>query len=381
TSTSGFSLTTAGTQYTTGATYLGSTLTVGSTSTMQGLTVNVDGTITGDLTVNTTTTLNGDVVLGDTSADNITINGRLATTTWAGGTIIGGDISGVLDLTASGTSTLATTSITQLTTSGNSVFSGTFNVAGTSTLATTSVSYLTASVGGSLLGRFGIGTTTPYYSLDIQSTSGLGSFRIASSSVYNTLLIDNNGLMTFGLADNSSTSMTIQEGTSGTAYLTFDTTNDAEKIVVGKDLEIGYLNVDSNSGAVRFADMDVTSTAGTAQSLSIGLDGISILTVYAEATSSSLIGEMRVGIGTTTPVAMLTLIANASTTGPILKIATSTYNALWIDNMGLIGIGTSSSAFNLAIAGTQYTTGATYLGSTLNIAATSTQATTSITQL
>ncbi|MDO8524414.1 MAG: hypothetical protein Q7R99_02185 [bacterium] len=442
TSTPSFLLTTAGTQYTTGATYFGSTLNVSATTTVAttsitqllvsgnsilsgGLWVSGTSTLLGDvsitnnllvsddLTVTATTTLNGDVVLGSDSNDNIAINGRVGTTTFIGGITVGGDLVANLDFTASGTSTLATTSITQLTTSGHALFSGnvsiatssssfglttagtqyttgatyfgsTLNVAATSTLATTSITYLTASVGGSVMGRFGIGTTTPYYSLDIQSTSGLGSFRIASSSVYNALLIDNNGLMTFGLADNSSTSMTIQEGTSGTAYLTFDTSNDAEKIVVGKDLEIGTMRIDQDSGAVQIANMNITtsSTINTAESLSIALDGVSVLTVYGEADGVGYLQNYRVGIGTTTPISMLTIIGSASSSASsLLKIATSTITAMFIDGMGLVGIGTTSPSFTLTNAGTFYSTGASYFGSTLNIVATSTQATTSITQL
>ncbi|MDO8524120.1 MAG: hypothetical protein Q7R99_00645, partial [bacterium] len=45
------------------------------------------------------------IVLGNATADNITTTGIFTTTTWVGGVIIGGDISGVLDLTAAGTST------------------------------------------------------------------------------------------------------------------------------------------------------------------------------------------------------------------------------------------------------------------------------------
>jgi len=71
----------------------------------------------------------------------------------------------------------------------------------------------------------------------------------------------------------------VSEGSN--TYLTFDTTDGVEKIVVGKNLEIGPMNVDADSGAVNFVNMDISTTTATstAESLSVALDGTSILTV------------------------------------------------------------------------------------------------------
>ena len=68
------------------------------------------------------------------------------------------------------------------TTTFNSITdSGTLGVTGTSTLATTSVSYLTASVGGYVLGKFGIGTTTPRTSLHVTNGTATTTIIIGSA--------------------------------------------------------------------------------------------------------------------------------------------------------------------------------------------------------
>jgi hypothetical protein len=199
-------------------------------------------------------------------------------------------------------------------------------------------------------GNVGIGTSTPGSKLSLTGTSPNDVLQIASSSGASMLAINSGGLISFGLADNSSTSMTISEGSN--AYFTFDTSDSAEKIIFGKDLEIGPLNIDANSGAVNFANMDITSLAPTssAQSLSIALDGSPVLTAYTEAQGAN--GQWqnsRVGIATTSPVAMLSIAGNASTSGPMLMIASSTLDIMTVMGNGLVGIGTTTPTSSLEV--------------------------------
>ncbi|MDD5738648.1 MAG: hypothetical protein PHY72_01835 [Candidatus Pacebacteria bacterium] len=262
------------------------------------------------------------------------------------------------------TSTQATTSITQLLVSGNSILSGGLWTSGVSTLTTTSMSYLTVSGNGTIGGKLGIGTTTPYTTLDLKGIVGQDPFRVASSSGATFLSISQTGYLLAQIPDNSSTSMEIKEGTN--SYLTFDTSNGAEKIVVGKNLEIGTMNVDEDSGAVNFVNMDITSASvtSTVNSLSIALDGNSVLTAYGESAGhSGMLKNMRVGIGTTTPVAMLSIRGNVYSSGPLLRISTSTTEALFISEVGLVGLSTSTPYVTLDINGDMRLAGMFYDGS------------------
>jgi hypothetical protein len=91
--------------------------------------------------------------------------------------------------------------------------------------------------------------------------------------------------------------------------------------------------------------ISTTTATSTAESLSVSIDGNAILTVYAEAggeTNGQALNR-RVGINTTTtPTAVLSIKGNASTSGALLKISTSTLDTFYIDDAGKIGIGTST---------------------------------------
>ena len=196
-------------------------------------------------------------------------------------------------------------------------------------------------------GYVGIGTTSPVSLLSIYSTTASPVLTITNGSATNTydpqidfrtgstpatrqviyiddsdsdklkiatsstgslpaLTIGTNGYIGVQHPDNSATAMEIKE--TGTNYLTFDTTDSLEKMIAGKNFEIGTMEVDADSGAVQFANMNIsTSTVtSTVESLSISLDGTSVLTVYGE--SSGYLGTLqnqRVGIGTTTPAVSL----------------------------------------------------------------------------
>jgi len=136
-----------------------------------------------------------------------------------------------------------------------------------------------------------------------------------TGATYPALTIGTDGYFLSQIPDNSTTAFEIKEATN--SYLTFDTTNDAEKIVVGKNLEVGTLKVDANSGAVNFIDMDITGTdpAGTTQSLSVALDGNVVATFYGEANGAGVLQNPRFGVGVTEPNYKLDVL-QVSTTGP-----------------------------------------------------------------
>ncbi len=183
-------------------------------------------------------------------------------------------------------------------------------------------------------------------------------FKIATSSTdMGLFVIGSDGYAKFQIPANSSTSMEIKQ--SDTSYLTVDTSTDDPKIVFGKNAEIGTMQIDRDSGGVNFVDMSITasSTAGTANNLSIALDGNAILTVYASSTGNGMIEQMRVGISTTTPLAKLEIRGTASTTGDLLRISTSSIYAMVIDGMGNVGIGTTTATSPLTVIGVSRMTG------------------------
>ena len=104
-----------------------------------------------------------------------------------------------------------------------------------------------------------------------------------TASTYPALTISPTNQIEINILDNNNEAFAIKEATN--AYLTFDSTDDAEKMIIGKDLETGLMKIDTNSGAVNFVDMDITSASadGTEQSLSVAIDGNALLKVYVES--------------------------------------------------------------------------------------------------
>lgn len=212
--------------------------------------------------------------------------------------------------------------------------------------------YLTTSTS-----NVGIGTSSPASKLDLWGVAGTNILHIASSTGANKLSIDKYGLVSWGLPDNQTTAMTVSDNVTGASFLTYDTTTGANKIVAGQNLEIGLMEIDADSGMVNFANMNISTTTATstAESLSVSLDGNAIITVYAEADGQGNAINRRVGINTTTtPAAVLSIKGNASTSGPLLRISTTSTEALYVDNRGYVGISTTTPISKLTTDGDVY---------------------------
>jgi hypothetical protein len=129
------------------------------------------------------------------------------------------------------------------------------------------------------------GTTAGSFQLEsgssgarIKNSSGELQVRNAADSDYAPF-----GVKVIKIPDNLAEALIVQEGTE--TYLTFVTTNGAEKILIGKTLEIGQIQVEEDGGIYTLADMSVTSApaAGTEESYSFKIDGSTVLKIYAES--------------------------------------------------------------------------------------------------
>jgi len=147
-------------------------------------------------------------------------------------------------------------------------------------------------------------------------------------------------------------------------------------------LELGNLAFDADAGIISWVNLPVTtaSATGTVQSYSAQIGDISILTVYGEADGQTSITNARVGIGTTTPTATLSVVGSGTSTP--FSVASSTGASLFsILANGNIGIGTSTPSQLLSVAGGLRLTGGFFdganasgtLGMVLQTTGTSTQ--------
>jgi|GEM_PF-1040035 len=201
-----------------------------------------------------------------------------------------------------------------------------------------------------ITGNMGIGTTTPAALLDVyasstayglsvkqQMTGGIADFKNATGSVFTII---NNGNVGIGT---SAPQAPLDILTSAIAA-------SGVEILRLKYLPGDYTN---KGGKLTFATNANVITGEIINDLDSGADGRLRFGVYGNsALRSDLLvirGNGNVGIGTTTPTAILTIQGTSSS--PIFHaVASSSASALYIANNGNVGIGTVSPSAKLDIA-------------------------------
>ncbi len=255
-------------------------------------------------------------------------------------------------LQVSATSSFANVSSTNFTASGFGNF-GTLLVSGTSSFANvsstaitvTGQSYLaTTTVLGLSVSTNGIGITssTPmttsntlynlgtslYWNgsqLSIANPSGTaGLIQFSSGSGFNSSALFN--------WDNTNNRLAV--GTSATASSTLHVVGDftvtATSTFQGQttitDLVAGATVFEADAGQLSWTDLPITSAVtSTVESYSAQIDGTPILTVYGQSNGHGGVQNIGVGVGTTTPNAMLTVQGTGTgTTTQALRIYNST---------------------------------------------------------
>jgi len=252
---------------------------------------------------------------------------------------------------------------------GGNLYFATTTVAGT---ATTSTSALTI-IGSS--GNVGIASSTPWGLFSINPDrlgSGVPAFVVGSSTATLFSITSGGspgGVFNYGtnatstIPNNKLYAWTIATSTTATPIFRIDTTSSGAGSVSattsirgGFVLDDGAFNYDSfagvtsvdslstgpmafddNAGILSWMDMPVsTTTAGIVMSYSAQIGGTSILTVYSESKGTGGgIKNGRIGIGTTSPYALLSLATTTNQLIDLFAISTSTSGIVFkVDSYG-----------------------------------------------
>jgi hypothetical protein len=192
-------------------------------------------------------------------------------------------------------------------------------------------------------GNFYLGTSSDSYATtSLPSLSILGttnSVGIASTSPYLTLGVGGAVAATYYNADATTSTSTFAGGVNiGNGSISYDWNSGTTTIGY---LEAGNMNFAADSGNISWIDLPVTaaSASGVQNSYSASINGYPLLTLSALADGNGdiIATSTAIGIGTTTPAAMLDIYAGSFTTTS--SGYAKSYNAVNISN-----IATSSTA-------------------------------------
>ncbi len=256
-------------------------------------------------------------------------------------------VAGLIYASGSGTSTLA---------GGLNVLA--LNVTGTATSTFANGIQLTngcfrgsdGNCAGSGSGSGTVGASTaigqmPYY-------AAVGTTLTATS----TLFIHTNSYVGIGT---TTPQTALHIGTASTTQLTsfHDSLMVSGELEVAESAYFGPMEFPTDSGAVSWVNMPVSTTVatGTIESYTAQLGGTDVLTIYG--TAYGYLGgatSTAVGIGTTSPFALLSVQGSVGSTQTVFAVATTTYagvilTAFMIDSAGNIGIGTTTPSSNATV--------------------------------
>ncbi len=259
---------------------------------------------------------------------------------------------------------------------------GDYNKPVTGTLAASEwnnlVNDFVAKSGSRLDGNFSINTATSSgYALDISGIlrashfSGSLSAADVSTGVFgqNTGGGDFNFLGNVGIGIGTSSPNSIITiandrwisalNNAGNGYVNIFKVNANDELEIGGALNVGQFQFAEDSGFNTFVDMPVSAApgAGAIEGYTMKVDGDNILTVYSEANGTGGVQNKRVGIGTSTPAFTLDVagIVNASALyvngAPYIGSQWTTNGTSLYYNTGNVGVGISNPAAKFEVSG------------------------------
>ena len=303
------------------------------------MTVNADSTFNNPATFNSVVTIGSNLTIanggdlgvsGDaTITGNGTISGNL---TVSGNEVLGG----TLDVVS--TSTLATSTIAQLTITNDLLISG--NATTTQSQAFLSTILQIASSTNPI---FKINASSTDTHLDFKLTGAGPLFKIANNQDDYKFYINNSGNVGVGTSNpNQLLHLRGDAAVSGLQGMIIESIDQ-------RTWEIGAKG-STDEGALTFKDITANR-----QRLDIQNGG------------HIIIHDGNLGIGTSSPLARLTV--QASSTKPVLNIASSTgASILYINSAGYLGLSTTSPSQLFSVAGNGYITGGLGIGITTTTA-------------
>lgn len=261
----------------------------------------------------------------------LTATSTTATSTFAGGLVAGG-ATGLTVLQNGRVGIGTTTPYSKFTVWGSGVGTGqAFEIANN---ASTTIARFLDNGTGYFVGNIGIGTTSPYAKLSVVGEAVADIFTATATTSTSTF------------AGN------LNVGSGAFTY------NNSSGITEIANLALGAQSFESDAGIISWIDMPVTSAAtlGTVEAYSAQIDGNPLLTIYSESLGDGSTWNNAVGIGTTTPYALLSIVGiatSSSTARPLFDIASSSgASYLRVTGAGNLGLGTTTPAWLAQLAAT-----------------------------
>lgn len=228
-------------------------------------------------------------------------------------------------------------------------------------------------------GVVGVGLSNPSALLDVENTGTVNSFRVGDSAGDTSpFLVDNAGRIAMG-----------PSGTLANAELNWSATNAGPQMsflrsdtVITAGEGLGFIDLGGSDGnnfdAIRIQGVAETAFTGSEQASTLQFQ-TSNTGIITPTTKMVIMGNGAVGIGTSSPLHVLSVVASSTSQTPLFSIlgptpsAVSTSTLVLVDANGRMGLGTTTIGGMFALAHNSNATGVpVFLISTSTATATTT---------